>query len=80
MSRATFTKGDCAEHAGHAIANACLNAMLVSTSQAESVAVLQTALLDMQRMPHQKRACGGFAVALVNTLEVGLKNLPKGGE
>ncbi|MDP1999606.1 MAG: hypothetical protein Q8K22_08440 [Rhodoferax sp.] len=78
MSRVTVTTGDCAEQAGHAIASNCLDAMLKSDSQAENGKALQTALLELQRLPHPKRAAGGFTMALVNVLEVGLMNLPKG--
>ena len=80
MKATTYTAADCAEQAGHAIATDCLNDILNAPSQAVSTAALQTALLDLQRLPHPKRAAGGFALALVNVLEVGLKNLPKGGE
>jgi hypothetical protein len=80
MSRITYTTGDCSEHAGNAIASNCLDAMLNSVSQAESGDALQTALLDLQRLPHPKRAAGGFTAALVNVIEIGLQNLPKGGE
>ena len=77
MSRAIYTAADCAEHAGHALATHCMNDILNAPSQAVSVAVLQTALLDLQRLPHPSRSAGGFAVGMVNTLEVGLQNLPK---
>ena len=71
MSRA-HTAADCAEQAGHAIGTNCLSDMLNAPSQAESVTVLQAALLDLQRLPHPKRAAGGFAVAMVATLERGI--------
>lgn len=71
------TAADCAEQAGGLIATNCLNDILNAPSQAESMATLQTALIDLQRLPHPKRAAGGFAVALLPVLEVGLKNLPK---
>lgn len=73
MIRASeFTAADCAEQAGSAIAINCLNDILNSPSQAVSVTALQNALLDLQRLPHQERAAGGFAVALVNSIEQGL--------
>lgn len=71
MSRA-HTAADCAEQAGHAIGTNCLNEILNAPSQAVSVVALQTALLDLQRLPHPKRAAGGFAVALVATLARGI--------
>lgn len=73
----TNTAADCAEQAGNAIASNALNDILNAPSQAVSMAALQTALLDLQRLPHPKRAAAGFALALVNAVEVGLKNLPK---
>jgi hypothetical protein len=51
--------------------------MLASNTQAEHCIALTAALLDLQRLPHPDRAAGGFAVAMVNVLEIGLKNLPK---
>lgn len=72
MSRMTYTAADCAEQAGNAIATNCLNDILNAPSQAESMAALRTALLDLQRLPHPKRAAGGFAVAMVNIIELGL--------
>lgn len=80
MSRLTYTTGDCSEHAGSAIGGNCLDRMLNSARQAESGEVLQTALLELQRLPHPKRAAGGFTAALVGVIEVGLKNLPKVAE
>ena len=71
MSRA-HTAADCAEQAGSAIATNCLSAILNAPCQAESVAALQTALLDLQRLPHPKRAAGGFAVTLVAVIERGV--------
>ena len=69
---AAHTAADCAEQAGHAIGTNCLNEILNAPSQAVSVTALQTALLDLQRLPHPKRAAGGFAVALVAVLEHGI--------
>ena len=80
MSRVTYTAAECAEQAGSLIASNFLNAILNAHSQAESMAALHKALLDLQRLPHHKRAAGGFAVALVNVLEIGLQNLPKVAE
>lgn len=71
MSRRTTT-AQLAEQAGSAIGSDCLNDMLAAKTQSLCTATLQTALLDLQRLPHPKRAAGGFAVALVNVLERGL--------
>ena len=71
MSRRTTT-AQLAEQAGGALAMDCLDDMLAAKTQGLRVATLQTAILDLQRLPHPKRAAGGFAVALVNALERGL--------
>ena len=64
--------GNLAEQAGNAIAANCLNAILAAKTQGERVRAIQSAVLDLQRLPHPKRAAGGFSVALVNVLERGL--------
>ncbi|MDD5001777.1 hypothetical protein [Rhodoferax sp.] len=69
-----FTAADCAEQAGHAIGTNCLDAILAGRSQAEAVTVLQAALNDLHALDHSDRAAGGFAVALVATLERGLNH------
>jgi len=71
MSRITYTAADCAEQAGNAIAHNCLNDILNAPSQS-ALGALRTALLDLQRLPHPKRAAGGFAVAMVNIIKLGL--------
>ncbi len=78
LSDCEYTAAELAEQAGHALANKCLNAMLVSTSQAVSLRSLTNALQELQHRQHE--AIAGFAVGMVNVIEVGLKNLPKGGE
>jgi hypothetical protein len=72
MSAAPFTTKHLAEQAGAAVADNCLKDIQDATNQAERVAVLQSALLHLQALPHPKRAAGGFAVALVAYLERGL--------
>lgn len=76
----TYTAGDSAEQAGALIAKNVLDDILNATSQAVRGVALHAALLDLQRLTHPKRAAAGFAVMLVNVLEVGLKNLPKVAE
>jgi hypothetical protein len=76
----TFTAADIAEQAGAAIAHTALNAMLAVDTQAKHYAILKAAIRDITKLQHPDRAAGGFALALVNVIEVGLKNLPKGGE
>jgi len=69
-----FTEGDTAEQAGHALGQICLDATVAHNSQAEDVVTLTRALLDLQRLPHPDRACAGFAVALLATIERGLNH------
>lgn len=64
--------GNLAEQAGGGIGIDCLNAILAAKTQGERVKAIQSAVLDLQRLPHPKRAAGGFSVALVNVLERGL--------
>lgn len=64
--------GNLAEQAGGGIGIDCLNAILAAKTQGERMRAIQSAVLDLQRLPHPKRAAGGFSVALVNVLERGL--------
>ena len=64
--------GNLAEQAGAHIGIDCLNAVLTGATQGKRVRAIQSAVLDLQRLAHPKRAAAGFAVALVNVLERGL--------
>ena len=64
--------GNLAEQAGAGIGIDCLNAVLSGATQAKRVRAIQSAVLDLQRLAHPKRAAAGFSVALVNVLERGL--------
>ena len=64
--------GNLAEQAGAGIGIDCLNAVLAGATQGKRVRAIQSAVLDLQRLAHPKRAAAGFAVALVNVLERGL--------
>ena len=79
MSRPPYTAADCAEQTGYAIATDCINEIRNAPSITAGVAELKAALLDLQRVPHPKRACAGFAVAIVGFLIEDLQYLPKGG-
>lgn len=46
--------------------------------QAESFQALRTALLELAKLEYPESACGGFAGAVVNVLEVGIAHLTKG--
>ena len=64
--------GNLAEQAGAGIGIDCLNAVLAGTTQGKRVRAIQSAVLDLQRLTHPRRAAAGFSVALVNVLERGL--------
>jgi hypothetical protein len=72
MNAAPITTQQLAEQAGSALADQCLTCILNAVDQAESVAALKSTLLALRRLPHPDRAAGGFAVALVATLEHGM--------
>lgn len=72
----TLTVGDTAEQAGHALGVYCLDEILAGHTQADALIQLTEAFTALQALDHP-RATGGFAVALVNVIEVGLQHLPK---
>ena len=64
--------GNLAEQAGAGIGIDCLNAVLAGANQGKRVRAIQSAVLDLQRLAHPRRAAAGFSMALVNVLERGL--------
>ena len=46
--------------------------------QAESFKVLRRALLELAKLEYPESACGGFAGAVVNVLEIGIAHLSEG--
>ena len=64
--------GNLAEQAGAGIGIDCLNAVLTEATQGERVRAIQSAVLDLQRLAHPRRAAAGFSMTLVNVLERGL--------
>jgi len=71
---------DCIEQLAAAKANDMLNEVLATSDQAERMGILQDALVELGRLPYPEAACAGFALALMNVIEVGLQHLPKGAE
>ena len=61
-----------AEKAGAGIAMAYLKVLLASKTPDERLTAMQTAVLELQRLPHPKPAAGGFGMAMVDVLERGL--------
>jgi hypothetical protein len=72
MNSITYSVEDWAEQSGNLIAHNALNHMLSATSQAESLGLMQTALLELQRLPHPMRAAGGLASELLAIIELTL--------
>jgi hypothetical protein len=72
--------GDCAEMSGGAIASALLDDLMNAHHQCRMTVLIQAAIVKLSAMRHHDRAAAGFAVGIVNVLEVGLKNLPKVAE
>ena len=64
--------GNLAEQAVAGIGIDCLNAVLAEATQGERLRAIQSAVLDLQRLAHPRRAAAGFSMALVNVLERGL--------
>lgn len=64
--------GNLAEQAGAGMGIDCLNAVLAGATQGKRLRAIQSAVLDLQRLAHPKRAAAGFAGVLVNVLERGL--------
>lgn len=67
-----------AESVGNSIGQTLVESLLRSTSQAEALRHLIASIQILFEIEHhQESAIGGFSVALVNVLEVGVANLPR---
>jgi hypothetical protein len=75
-----LTEGDCAEQAGNLLATNVLSDFQECDSQSEKLVLLMESLQSLATLQHHDRAAAGFAVGLLNVLEVGLQHLPKGGQ
>ena len=73
-----FSAADCAEHAGAAIASNCLDSILASETQAESVCILEAAINGLGSIKHRDRAVRGFAAVLISAIEQGLNAAGQG--
>jgi hypothetical protein len=72
--------GDVAEVAGGDIASALLNEMMAARNQCQVALLIQAAIVNLAKLPQHDRAAAGFAIGLVNVLEVGLEHLPRVAE
>lgn len=70
---------DASERAGAALGGELLNELLALRDhpQAEAFRALRDKLYALGKLEHFDSAAGGFAVAVVSVLEVGVANLPK---
>ncbi len=81
MSIDLQTFGNHSEQYGANVASAMLDAALNSANQAEAVRAVLKALnnaFNLQDDPIKARIAAGFAVSIVNVIEIGLANLPRG--
>ena len=73
---------DTAERAGAELGHALLAELLALRGhpQSEAFRAVRDKLNALSKLGHFDSAAGGFAVVIVNVLEVGIANLPKFGE
>lgn len=80
IERASGEKHDAAERAGGALGNALMDDLIVlltqECDQAAGISAIQESLGTLITLEPFERAAGGFAVALVNVLQIGLMHLP----
>ena len=79
MSRTTYTLEQSAEHAGCSMGHDLLNEVLPLKHKPQSLALqaVHDKIYALSMVQPFDAAAGGFAVALVNTLQIGVANLPK---
>lgn len=79
MSRTTYTLAQLAEHAGNSMGNDLINELLQlkGKPQAEALQAVRDKIYALSMLTPFDAAAGGFAVALVNVLQIGITNLPK---
>ena len=80
QERAVAAAQDASEQAGAELGMDLLQDLLELRGhpQAESFKALRYALLELAKLDYPGSAVGGFAGAVVNALEIGIANLPKG--
>ena len=79
MNNVTPLHPDRVEAIGAAIGRDLLDNLLTATTQAQALGHLVDSLQALFETPnhHQEAAIGGYAVALVNVLELGIQHLPR---
>ena len=77
MSRTTYTLAQSAEHAGNLMGSDLINELLQlkGKPQIESLQAVHDKIYALSMLQPFDAAAGGFAVALVNVLQIGIANL-----
>lgn len=75
-----FTEDDICEQAGSAIAGNCLADILNADSAPERLQILTRSLKTLSCIKNTDRALEGFAVGLVDVIEMGLQCMADGGD
>ena len=80
LEHATTTAQEESERAGAALGTDLSRELfaLRGRPQAETFRAVREALCALVKLEHGDSAAGGFAAAIVNVLELGIANLPKG--
>ena len=80
LEHATTAAQDESERAGGALGSDLVHELfeLRGRPQAEAFRAVNEALHALTKLEHPDSAAGGFAAAIVNVLELGVANLPKG--
>ena len=80
LERAVAAAQDASEEAGAELGMGLLQELLELRGhpQAESFKALRHALLELVKLEYPESACGGFAGAVVNVLEIGMTHLSEG--
>ena len=73
MTTQKFTEAETSEQAGSAMAQNCLNDILGSQSQAESVSSLISSIQGLPDLKHSDSVLTGFCSVLASAIETGLK-------
>ena len=81
MTSTTYTPEQDAEHPGYRMGNDLLNELLTfkqfDAPQTYALRAVHDKLHALSKLEPFDAAAGGFAVALVNVLQIGVANLPK---
>ncbi|RCX08254.1 hypothetical protein [Extensimonas vulgaris] len=79
LAQADADVANTAEHEGAALGLALVQELVAmrGRSQADALRQIHDKLQALNKMGHFDRAAGGFSVAILNVLQVGVANLPR---